>query len=137
MAKAPTTTKKRRLRQSGTIREEQAKASAAVPSKPKRRPFRRIFSVILWPFRWVAGWKIWQAKAFAPIRFVGRILAKILFVSYIRSSWQELKKVTWPSFRQGWRLTFAVLIFALFFGIIVAIVDYGLDKIFRKVILNA
>ncbi len=70
-----------------------------------------------------------------PVRFVGRVLSKVLFISYLRGSWQELRSVDWPNFRLTVKLTIAVVIFALVFSLMITSVDYGLDKLFRKVIL--
>lgn len=70
------------------------------------------------------------------MRFIGRFLNKLLLVNYFRASWQELKLVTWPGRRETWQLTLAVFIFAVVFGVAVAITDYGLDKIFRKVLVE-
>lgn len=44
--------------------------------------------------------------------------------------------VTWPSRQQTRQLTFAVILFSIVFGILVALVDFGLDKLFKKVILH-
>jgi preprotein translocase subunit SecE len=83
-------------------------------------PFRQIGHGLRWFFRLRA------------VRFVGRILG----LSYLRSSWQELRQVTWPTRREGFRLTSAVIIFSVIFGALIAIVDYGLDKLFRQVLLK-
>jgi len=69
---------------------------------------------------------------FKPFRILGYILAP----PYFRNAWRELKQVTWPTGKQSRQLTFAVIVFSLVFGIIVATTDYGLDKLFRKVILK-
>lgn len=66
------------------------------------------------------------------IRFIGRILG----FSYVRSSWKELKDVTWPSWQESRRLTTAVIIFSVIFGVLIALVDYGLDKLFKQVLLK-
>jgi preprotein translocase SecE subunit len=84
----------------------------------------------------VAGLSIWQASWFRPFRFVGRWIGLILWPPYFRNSARELMLVTWPSFRQTWRLTFAVLSFAAVFGLLIAGVDYGLDKLFKEVLLK-
>ena len=55
---------------------------------------------------------------------------------YFRDSWADLKLVAWPGRKETWRLTFAVFVFAIVFGVIVAIVDKGLDTLFRDVILE-
>jgi preprotein translocase SecE subunit len=85
---------------------------------------------------------------FSPLRPIVRVLMRIghwkpfhllglvLVPRYFRNSWHELGGVTWPSLRQSRRLTVAVVIFATVFGILIALVDYGLDKVFKKVILK-
>jgi preprotein translocase SecE subunit len=84
----------------------------------------------------------------APFRFIGRILARIghkqpfkwvghfLWPAYFRNSWKELRQVTWPNRRESTQLTTAVIIFAAVFGVLIAIVDYGLDKLFKQVLLK-
>ena len=70
--------------------------------------------------------------ATAPLRFVGRFL----FPKYFRESYRELKLVKWPDRKTSRDLTFAVLIFAFIFAVIVSIIDYGLDKLFKEVLLK-
>lgn len=65
-----------------------------------------------------------------PLAAVGRRIVP----SYFRTSWRELRMVTWPNFKQTRQLTSAVILFALVFGIIVAVFDYGLDRLFKEVI---
>ncbi|MCA9327509.1 preprotein translocase subunit SecE [Candidatus Saccharibacteria bacterium] len=60
----------------------------------------------------------------------------MLGFTYIRDSWRELRKVTWPSFRESLRLTAAVIVFSVIFGAIIAVVDFGLDKVFRQILLK-
>lgn len=55
--------------------------------------------------------------------------------AYFRESWQELKQVDWPNRRQTFKLSVAVIMFAVVFAFMIAIVDYGLDKLFRRIIL--
>lgn len=55
---------------------------------------------------------------------------------FLRNAWAELRQVTWPSRKETWKLTTSVFLFAIIFGLIVALTDYGLDKIFKKVILK-
>jgi preprotein translocase subunit SecE len=85
-----------------------------------RPPLKQIGHAVRWFFRLRA------------VRFVGRILG----LRFIRSSWQELRLVTWPTRREGRRLTTAVVIFSVVFGALIAVVDYGLDKLFRQVLLK-
>lgn len=54
---------------------------------------------------------------------------------YFRSAFKELKNVTWPSRRETWKLSVSVFVFSIVFGLIIAVVDYGLDKLFKKAFL--
>ena len=54
---------------------------------------------------------------------------------YVRESFKELKNVTWPGRKETWRLVFAVFVFALILGAFIAVLDYGLERILREVIL--
>ncbi|MBL8121365.1 preprotein translocase subunit SecE [Candidatus Saccharibacteria bacterium] len=60
----------------------------------------------------------------------------MLGLSYMRDSWRELRGVTWPTFREGRRLTTAVIIFSIVFGLLIAGIDFGLDKAFRQILLK-
>ena len=121
--------KLRRLRPAPVTMRERAEQSVA--PKPKRKlPFR-----IKLPFgrgiRTVGALKIWK-----PLRAAARFLGKMLLPPYVRNSFAELRKVTWPNRKQSLQLTSAVILFSVVFGIIVAIFDYGLDKLFKQVILR-
>lgn len=73
-----------------------------------------------------------------PDNRAGRLLQKRgrLIPSYFKEAWQEISKVSWPNRRETTRLTIAVFIFAVIFTTIVAILDFGLDKLFREIIIN-
>jgi len=114
MAEAPK--KKRRVvRKSETVREQAVKSS-----KPKAEKKRR-----------VRGAAKKAAKPLKGLRFLRYIIPP-----YFRNSWQELKKVTWPGRKETWQLTLAVFMFAIVFGLLVGITDYGLDKVFKRIFLN-
>ncbi|HET6924667.1 MAG TPA: preprotein translocase subunit SecE [Candidatus Saccharimonadales bacterium] len=136
--------KKRRLRAPAeTVREKAEKAGAeaqaqAAQDNPHR--LRKFFSFIFSPLRWLShkpplkqighGLRWFFTRRF--MRFLGRLLG----LRYLRDSWRELKLVAWPSRRQSRQLTFAVIIFSVIFGGLIAIVDYGLDKLFKHIILK-
>ena len=42
---------------------------------------------------------------------------------YLADSFNEIKKVTWPSRREAWRLTLAVFIFSGVFMVLILLVD--------------
>jgi len=113
--------------------------------KPKRNPklrkptfFGKIFGPIgrfikkvVRPFRFIL--KPFKTR---PARFIGRLFSKILLFNYFRTSWHELRQVTWPGRKETLQLTFAVFIFAISFGLMIAVVDYGLSKLFQEVLLK-
>lgn len=92
---------------------------------------RLSFRYIGIPFRTLGRGLAWVGHV-PPLRFLGRILVP----RYFRNSWKELRQVAWPSRRESFQLTGAVIIFALFFGLAIALVDFGLDKLFKQVLLK-
>ncbi len=73
-----------------------------------------------------------------PDNRVGRTLTKKrrVFPRFFAEAWSELRQVTWPNRRETAKLTVAVVVFAFLFGGLVALVDFGIEKIFRNLILN-
>lgn len=123
---------KRIVKSPETFRERAVKA-AEEGDKPKRTSSVKTFiGKILKPIFRPIGKLLRRIGRLKPIKFVG----KIIFPEYFRSSWRELKLVRWPNWKQSRQLTFAVLVFAVIFGVTIAVVDYGLDKIFRNLLLK-
>ena len=112
-----------------TVRQ---KLSAGI-SKPKTRRLKRTSG------RLSGLTKSLRREIYLPMpdNKVGRFLNKRrrLTPRYFREAWEELKQVTWPTRRETLKLTLAVFTFAIIFGLLVAVVDFGLDKLFKKVIL--
>ena len=108
--------KKKRVIKTESAREKTEEVAAKTVKPPKRR-IRRSASVVMRPFKF--------------LRFL-----RFIIPPYFRNSWKELKQVTWPNRKETRQLTVAVFIFAIAFGILVAVTDYGLDKIFKKVLLK-
>lgn len=136
--------KKRRLRApSETVRERAVRVQETAGKPVKKGKVRRFFSFLKWPFKGLA----WLAhkpplkqighalRWFFSLRFM-RFLGKVLGISFIANSWKELRLVTWPTMKQSRQLTVAVIIFSVIFGALIAVVDYGLDKLFKQVILK-
>lgn len=110
-----------------------AKKSTKKPKLPKVGIFGKVATPIgrfLKPFRFLL--RPFKTK---PMRFIGKVLRKILLIDYFISSWYELRQVTWPTRKETIKLTFAVFIFAIAFGLFIAIADYGISRIMREVIL--
>lgn len=73
-----------------------------------------------------------------PDNKAGRVLKKRVPIApkFVREAAQEVRLVTWPTARETVRLTIAVFIFAVVFAAIVGVLDFGLDKLFREVIID-
>jgi preprotein translocase SecE subunit len=106
--------KKRRVRKVETLRQQTVKANEA------KQPRRRVRNT--------------AKKAVKPLRAL-RFL-RYLVPPYFRNSWRELKEVKWPGRKETAQLTLAVFTFAIIFGLIVTITDYGLDKVFKRILLK-
>jgi preprotein translocase SecE subunit len=119
---------KRRVKNPETFRERAIKATVA-DDKPRRGS--KVRSTTAKPFK-VTGRGLNKIFNRQPFRFIG----KIIVPSYFRNSFKELKLVEWPGWKLSRQLTFAVLAFAVVFGGAIALVDLGLDKVFRNILLK-
>lgn len=128
MAEDKAIPKRRLVKKAETVRE---KAGKAVESGNQPRRLRTTTRKVFVPFHFAGSQfaKLGKYKVF-------RIIGLILLPRYFRNSWKELRQVTWTKRRESFRLTFAVIAFAIIFGVAVAILDYGLDKIFKEVLLK-
>lgn len=111
-----------------SMREKTVQAAAGAEKVSRRK---RLGRVLAKPFRPI-GKVLARIERFKPIHIIGLVIIP----RYLRNAWKELRLVTWPSRRETRRLTGAVLVFAVIFGVLIAAVDYGLDKVFKKVILK-
>lgn len=134
--------KKRQLKKVETVRQRAERSSTA---KPQTRRVKKVASKAGRPFKAVGRLIAKIARPFAfllkpfktrPARWLGRVLSSILFLSFFRGAWKEVRQVQWPDMRTTLRLTVAVFVFSILFGTLIAVTDYGLDKIFRKVFIN-
>ncbi len=126
--------KKPRVRKVETVRERNEKAALKAESaaqKSGRRPVRRTLGGITKPLGVIA-----KPLNVRPVRFVLRWIGLILFPRYFRNSFKELRQVTWPGRKETWKLTFAVLVFAVVFSLFIGVVDFGLDKVIRRIVLR-
>ena len=126
---------KRRLRNAETVRERALKAQEEA-GKPRRRLALppAVGTAAAKPARGIA-----RIFRYQPFRFIGkafRFVGRFPLLRYFAGSWRELRLVTWPNRRQTRQLTVAVLLFAVVFGALVSLVDYGLDKLFKEVLLK-
>ena len=126
--------KRRMVKKVETVREKTEKSSQ--PPKPKKfGALRLALRYIGAPFRLI-GRGLAKVGRFLGKYKVFRVIGRILWPAYFRNSWKELRQVTWPTRRETWQLTLAVIIFSIIFGVLVALTDYGLDKLFKQVLLK-
>jgi preprotein translocase SecE subunit len=124
-----------RIRKSPTF-AEQAQAERAKAQKEKPRRLGGVGAALKRPF---TETRLPSSPATRVLAKIGRGLKRLLswlVPRYFINSWREVRLVTWPNRRETWRLTGAVFIFVVVFGALVALVDKGLDEIFKKVILK-
>lgn len=81
-----------------------------------------------------AGGKVIR-PIFKVLRVLGKILRKIT-PGFLRGAFSEIRQTSWPDRKETMKLTWAVFVFAIVFSIIVAALDFVLDKIFRSIILG-
>ncbi|MEO8862699.1 MAG: preprotein translocase subunit SecE [Candidatus Saccharimonadales bacterium] len=141
VADKKTTSKKNHVKKTQTVRDRAEKLGGVKKTRKIKRaggiaakPFQIIWKFIkriLHPFRFVL-----RPFKTRPMRFIGRMLSTVLLLKYFRNSWLELKQVEWPDRKETTKLSVAVFVFAIFFSLIIAAADYGLDKVFKHFILK-
>lgn len=124
----------RTLRKVETVRERSEKPVKVA----KTRKLHTAKKHISRPFRAAAN--IGKKEYYLPLpkNKLGNFLnKKRSFVpTYFVNSFKELQQVEWPDRRTTVQLSIAVFVFALFFSLIVSLTDYGLDKIFKQLIIK-
>jgi preprotein translocase SecE subunit len=66
--------------------------------------------------------KLWVPR---PVRAMG---------AYFAGAWRELRAVRWPNRKATWELTFAVLIFSLFFALLILGLDAAFHYMFKEIL---
>ena len=88
------------------------------------------------------GLKTLLTKEFHPVKLpnnkTGQFLTKRRSAapSYFANSLRELKLVSWPTRRQALSLSLSVIIFSVSIAVFVQLLDFGLGKLFKEVILK-
>ncbi len=81
-------------------------------------------------------------KISSPVRdsktwkFLRRTVLRSPFRGYFVNSFKELKQVTWPDRKTSIKLTFAVIIFSVAFSLFTQALDFGFEKLARKLFLS-
>lgn len=128
--------KKRVIKKAETVREKAAKKADA-PVKT-----RRLHKVTSSAKRPLSAARRIGKKEYHPVKLpdnkVGKFLTSNRKVTpkFLREAWAELRQVTWPNRKETAKLTLAVFVFAITFGLLIAGVDFGLDKLFRALLLD-
>ena len=118
-----------------TVREKAEKELQKAGKVPRRRKVARVAAT---PFKKAAAV---GRKEYHPIKLPDSKLGRFLTRSrrfiprYFRNSWEEVKQVNWPNRRNTFKLTLAVFVFVILFGTIITLADFGLDKLFRRILL--
>ncbi len=55
--------------------------------------------------------------------------------NYFSKSISEFKKVVWPSRKEAWQLTFAVIVFSAVFTVVIIFVDYIYKNIIERYVI--
>lgn len=55
---------------------------------------------------------------------------------FFKGVWSEVKKVTWPSRKDLFKTTFAVILFIAIFTVIVGLIDLGFGTLFRNFLIS-
>jgi preprotein translocase subunit SecE len=55
-------------------------------------------------------------------------------INFVRTSFEELTKVTWPTKNQAIRLTIIVLIMCVVIAVILGALDYGFNVLYQYVL---
>lgn len=128
--------KPRRIKKVETVRERTERTKTE-PKKDKK--VRRVVSKAGKPIgKVVKGGRKEYHLIKLPDNKLGRILGRrVHFIpKFLRNSWAEVKQVSWPNAGETTKLTIAVVVFALALGGLVYGLDYGLEKLFREVLLG-
>lgn len=119
-----------------SVRERADKQQARSDRQPRHR---KVSSAAVRP---VKGLRSVLAREYHPIKLpdskTGQLLTKRRSTapSYFANSLRELKLVTWPTRRQAISLSMAVIVFSVAIALFVQLLDYGLGKLFKEVILK-
>jgi preprotein translocase subunit SecE len=128
---------KQPIKRTQTVREKAAEQSAKADKKPRK--LRQATTSAKGGATKVSDVARKEYYLPMPNNKIGRFLNKRrrFIPKYFREAWVEVRQVTWPTRRESLKLTSAVIIFTVVFGAVITLTDYGLDKIFRKVLLDS
>ena len=66
------------------------------------------------------------------LKFIASLFMPVIkFNRYLKSSWQEIKKVHWPNRKSAWAMTLAVIGYLVFFLVLVLVLDNIFSYLFK------
>ncbi len=123
-------------KKSTTMREKVEDSQIEKPSKSRK--IKQTAGKVKKPF--TSAKSIAKKEYYIPMpdNKAGKFLNKkrSFIPKYFKESWRELKMVQWPNRKETTKSTIAVIVFAVVFGLLITVVDFGLDKIFRELLLR-
>ena len=136
MAEPELAPRKPRIRKSAPTFREVAEKQSSGEAGPKKQRQSGLGGALKRPFAKATKPENELTRAIVRLlRPIGKVL-NWLVPRYFVNSWRELKLVTWPGRRETWRLTGAVFVFAIVFGLMITVVDKAIDRIFKEIILK-
>lgn len=57
-------------------------------------------------------------------------------IRFFKDVWGEVKKVTWPTKKDLFKTTFAVIAFIAIFAVVVGLMDLGLGALFKNFLMS-
>jgi preprotein translocase SecE subunit len=121
------------VKQKTSLRERNIKAAEA-KDKPKR--IRKVASTAIKPVGKIGSALKTEFHIIPQKKNPGFFTkSRKITPKYFSDSFRELKNVTWPGRKETWKLVSAVFLFAVSIGIFIALLDYVLEIIFKKIVL--
>ncbi|MGC8764606.1 MAG: preprotein translocase subunit SecE [Brevinematia bacterium] len=65
---------------------------------------------------------------------IGVVIAVVFNWNYVKESFAELKKVSWPSRELAWNSAIVTIVFIVVFSLFLSLLDYLLNLIFLKLV---
>lgn len=125
--------KKRVIKSPETVREKTKRAQ----TEPKPRRVRQTVNRAGRTLKSASDTGRREYHVPLPDNKLGRFLSKRFhFVPrFLKNAWLEVREVEWPNRHETTRLSIAVFIFAIIFGTSIWVVDLGLERVFKAIIL--
>lgn len=131
-------TAKKSVPKSSAKKQQTVRERTQVAANKQPRRVRQAASKLSSPLKKVRHHGKREVHIPLPDNRAGRVLGKRvrLVPRFVREAWREIRLVHWPNRRETIRLTIAVFVFSLVFAVIVGLIDFVLDKVFREVIIG-